>query len=78
MNTLQNISRLSHIEIISMLKILQNLHSFKVLVIQSHLTLCDHMDYIAWQAPLSMELSRQEYWSELPFPSSGDLPDPGI
>ena len=25
-----------------------------------------------------MEFSRQEYWSELPFPSSGDLPDPGI
>ena len=37
---------------------------------------------IAWtvvhQAPLSMEFSRQEYWSGLPFPSSGDLPDPGI
>jgi len=25
-----------------------------------------------------MEFSREEYWSELPFPSSGDLPDPGI
>ena len=30
------------------------------------------------QAPLSMEFSRQEYWSELPFPSPGDLPNPGI
>ena len=30
------------------------------------------------QAPLSMGFSRQEYWSGLPFPSSGDLPDPGI
>ena len=30
------------------------------------------------QAPLSMEFSRQEYWSEFPFPSSGDLPYPGI
>ena len=31
------------------------------------------------QAPLSMELwERQEYWSGLPFPSPGDLPDPGI
>ena len=29
------------------------------------------------QAPLSRELSRQEYWSELPFSSPGDLPDPG-
>ena len=36
------------------------------------------MDYIAHQAPLSMKFSRQEYWSELPFPSPGDLPDPGI
>ena len=32
----------------------------------------------ACQAPLSMEFSRQEYWSGLPFPSPGDLPDPGI
>ena len=30
------------------------------------------------QASLSMEFSRQENWSELPFPSPGDLPDPGI
>ena len=36
------------------------------------------MDYIAGQDPLSMEFSRQEYWSVLPFPSPGDLPDPGI
>ena len=33
---------------------------------------------IAHQAPLSMEFSRQEYWSGLPFPAVGDLPDPGI
>ena len=33
---------------------------------------------VACQDPLSMEFSRQEYWSGLPFPSSGDLPDPGI
>ena len=33
---------------------------------------------IASQAPLSMEFSRQEYWSGLPHPSPGDLPDPGI
>ena len=30
------------------------------------------------QAPLSMGFPRQEYWSGLPFPSPGDLPDPGI
>ena len=33
---------------------------------------------VAHQASLSMEFSRQEYWSALPFPSPGDLPDPGI
>ena len=33
---------------------------------------------VAHQAPLSMELSRQEYWSGLPFPSPGDFSDPGI
>ena len=32
----------------------------------------------AYQAPLSMGFSRQECWSGLPFPSPGDLPDPGI
>ena len=37
---------------------------------------------ISWtvdhKAPLSMGFSRQEYWSELPFSSSGDIPNPGI
>ena len=33
---------------------------------------------VAYQASLSMEFSRQEYQSGLPFPSPGDLPDPGI
>ena len=33
---------------------------------------------VACQASLSMGFSRQEYWSGLPFPSPGDLPDPGI
>ena len=33
---------------------------------------------VAHQAPLSMEFSRQEYWSGLPFPFPGDLPDAGI
>ena len=33
---------------------------------------------IACQAPLSMGFSRQEYWSNLPFPTPVDLPDPGI
>ena len=34
--------------------------------------------YVAYQAPLSMGFSRQEYWRGLPFPPSGDLPNPGI
>ena len=33
---------------------------------------------VALQAPLSMGFSRQEYWSGLPFPPPGDLPDSGI
>ena len=36
------------------------------------------MGCIAHQAPLSMGLSRQEYWSGSPSPPPGDLPDPGI
>ena len=33
---------------------------------------------VAYQTLLSMEFSKQEHWSGLPFPSPGDLPDPGI
>ena len=33
---------------------------------------------VAYQVPLSMKFFEQEYWSGLPFPSPGDLPDPGI
>ena len=33
---------------------------------------------VALQSPLSMEFSRQEYWSGLPFSSPGNLPNPGI
>ena len=46
-------------------------------VAQSCPTLCDPVT-VARQAPLSMGFSRQEYWSGLPFPSPGDLPNPGI
>ena len=41
-------------------------------------TLCDPMDPIARQAPLSMGFCRQEYWSGLPCPPPGHLPDSGI
>ena len=40
--------------------------------------LCDPMDCRPRQAPLFTSLPRQEYWSGLPFPSLGDLPDPGL
>ena len=46
-------------------------------VAQSCQTLCNPWT-VAYQAPLSMGFSRQECWSGLPFPSPGDLPDPGI
>ena len=49
----------------------------KVRVAQSCPTLCDPWT-VAHQALLSVEFSRHEYWSWLPFPSPGDLPDPGI
>ena len=43
---------------------------------------CDRLFVIPWtrarQAPLSMGFSRQAYWSELPCPPLGDLPNPGI
>ena len=44
----------------------------------SHVRLFVTPRTIACQAPPSMEISRQDYWSALPFPSPGDLPDPGI
>ena len=47
------------------------------LVAELHLTLVTPWT-VACQAPLSMGFSRQEYWSGLPFPSPGDLPDPGV
>ena len=44
----------------------------------SHVQLFVTPQTVAYQAPLSMGFSRQEYWSGLPFPSPEDLPDPGI
>ena len=44
-------------------------------VARSCLTLCNS---VAHQSPLSMRFSRQEYWSELPFLTPGELPNPGI
>ena len=44
----------------------------------SHSFMFDCLWPVACQAPLSMGFSRQEYWSGLPYPSPGDLPDPRI
>ena len=46
------------------------------LVAKSYPTLCNPMD-CSRQASLSMGFSRQEYWSGLPCPPPGDVPDPG-
>ena len=44
----------------------------------SRVQLCATPCTAAYQAPLSMGFSRQECWSRFPFPSPGDLPNPGI
>ena len=49
-----------------------------VLSLISYVQLFTTLWTIACQAPLSMEFSRQEYWSGLPCPSPRDLPNPGI
>ena len=41
-------------------------------------SLTSFLDLYSVNIPLSMEFSRQEYWGELPFPSPGDFPNPGI
>ena len=57
------------------LTVLFSLSEVKLL---SHVQLFVIPGSVAHQAPPSMGLSRQEYWSGLPFPSPGDLPDPRI
>ena len=59
------------------------IHSFTLsLIIKSEVTQsCPTLSNprtVAYQAPLSMGFSRQEYWSRLPSPSPGDLPNPGL
>ena len=49
-----------------------------VLVTQSCLTVCDPMDCSPPGSSVHEIFSRQGYWSVLPFPSPGDLPNPGI
>ena len=49
-----------------------------VMLMLSHVSLCATPWTITHQAPLSMGFSRQEYWSQVPFPSLGDLPNLGM
>ena len=51
---------------------------FSILLLVGHSVVSATPWTVAHQAPLSMEFSRQECWSGLPFSSSGDLPNPGI
>ena len=61
-------------------------HKTKISACYQSLVLCSvmsdslqpHALYVDHQTPLSMEFSRQAYWSRLSFSSPGDLPDPGI
>ena len=55
-------------------------HPFVVVIVElsSHVQLFVIPWAVDLQAPLSMGFSRQEYWSGLPFPSPGDLPNSGI
>ena len=64
---------------ISYLHMTQTILTIKILVVVlSYVQLFVNPWTVAHQAPLSVEFSRQEYWSGLPFPSPGDPPDPGI
>ena len=56
---------------------LKNLMHVCMLSCFSHVRLFSTPWTVAYQAFLSMGFSRQEYWSGLPFPSPGDLPNPG-
>ena len=49
-----------------------------LLILLSHADSFVTLWTVAHQTPLPMEFSKQAYWSELPFPSPGDLPDQGI
>ena len=69
-NLLTNLDILRHVAGVSLVKVKVKLLS-RVRLFATPWT-------IDYQAPLSMGFSGQEYWSGLPFPSPGDLPNPGI
>ena len=51
---------------------------YKACAVLRHVLLFVTPWIVAYRIPLSMEFSRQEYWSGLPFPTSGGLPDPRL
>ena len=51
------------------------MHAYSIISVMSD---SETLWTVAIQAPLSMEFFRQEYWSGLPCPPPGDLPDPGV
>ena len=73
-------SRIWHWNKVSMHATTTSIH-LKILLLTRLSESCSVLSDSLWpqgQAPLSMGFSRQEYWSGLPFPSPGDLPDPGV
>ena len=58
----------------------KSIHLYRVseLKLLSHVRLFATPQTVARQVPLPMEFLRQEYWSGLPFPSPGDVPNPGL
>ena len=65
-------------KLLKLRKVKDNSVQFSLVQSLSHVRLFATLWTVAHQAPPSMGFSRQEYWSGLPFPSPGDLPDPGI
>ena len=55
-----------------------NIYTYSKVKLLSPVQLFATLWTVAHQAPLAMGISRQGYWSGLPFPSPGELPDPGI
>ena len=76
---MDGVSRVSDVCIGTVAKYICPFLASKVKVeLLSHVQLFATAWIVAYQAPLSMGFSRQEYWSRLLFPSPGDLPNPGI
>ena len=73
---MKNISKAGKLEKLSIFQCLFNKWKWSRSVVSDSLR--PHGLYVAYQTPPSMGFSGQEYWSGVPFPSLGDLPDPGI